>query len=52
MSRVEEYYREGAAEFELRIHRELECPNWFKIQYPELFADQAHLDSIKQEARE
>ena len=39
MSDIEEYYYLSAVEYELRIHRELECPNWFKITYPEIFKD-------------
>lgn len=39
MSNIEEYYYLSAAEYELKIHRELECPNWLKIQYPELFRE-------------
>jgi len=48
MDEVEDYYCKSAAGFELRIHRELECPNWFKMQYPEPFEDQTPLDSIRQ----
>ena len=39
MGNIEEYYYLSATEYELKIHRELECPNWFKINYPELFRD-------------
>lgn len=39
MSNIEEYYYLSATEFELKIHRELECPSqyWLELNYPELF---------------
>ena len=40
MSNIEEYYYLSAAEYELKIHKEIECPNWLKLEYPEIFRKQ------------
>ena len=37
---------EGAAAFELKTHRELECPNWLKLAHPELFATPTFLGEL------